>query len=304
MRRLLIGLAVLAAPSSAQTGSPAGQEADAPGTVVVTGDRQTREETRREAFEFVRRMGVANGERPAARWKDGVCPRVLGIAPVHARVVETKLRSVAAEAGAPIAPTPCRTNIAVLFTSDGPNAMKTVAARSPRRLAEVPAASRAALLDGPAPVRWWYTTELRGRHGDRLIGAEPPFVTGQGSPGQVLPGNGDTSFLSQYGSSIVSTQVIRVLTSATVVVDANLATGKALDTVAAYAALVALAEIRPGGAPAGSILALFDGAEAGRELTERDRAFLRALYRLPLDRQARQHRGRLASEVAAVRMGR
>lgn len=305
MRWRLIGLALLASLTTAQTGASARQEVDAPETVVVTGNRPSREEARREAFQFVRRMGVANGERPAARWEDGICPRVLGLAPAHARFVEKRLRSIAAAAEVPVARTPCRTNIGMLFTSDGPGTMRTVAARSPRRLAEVPAALRPALLDGPAPVRWWYSTERRGRHGEPLANLEPPFVTGNGSsPGQVLPGNGDTQIMSQYGSSIVSTQSIRVLTGATVVVDVNRAAGRPLDAVADYAALVALAEVRPGGAPDGSILALFEGETAARELTARDRAFLRALYRLPLDRQARQHRSRLAGEVAAVAAGR
>lgn len=303
MRRLLIGLAALATPVPAQTGQSDGQEADAPQTVVVTGTRQTREQARREAFEFVRRMGVANGERSAARWKDGVCPRVVGLAHAHARFVEMKLRLIAAEAAAPIAPTPCRTNIAVLFVSDGPDTMRTVAARLPRRLAEVAATSRAALLASPAPVRWWYTTETRSRDGMAATGMLPPWVGLEGG-GSAIPSRDSVGSLQQYNSSIVSTQTIRVLTSATVVIDANRATGKPLGGVAAYAALVALAEIRPGGAPEGSILALFNGADSGRELTERDRAFLRALYRLPLDREARQHRGRLASEVAAVTTGR
>ena len=47
--------------------------------VVVTGERRTPDEVRREAQAYVRALGVAEGSRPAARWADPVCPRVLGL---------------------------------------------------------------------------------------------------------------------------------------------------------------------------------------------------------------------------------
>lgn len=268
--------------------------------VVVTGERLSREEARRRAFAYVRGTGVAAGERAVARWIDPVCPRVIGIKAKLARHVESRIRATAQAAGAPLASGRCEANVVVSFVGDGQDIARRIAARQPRRLAEVPPPSRDALLDGEAPVRWWYSTEVRGKDGDRLLGMEPPFVTGAGgAPGQVLPGNGDTSFLSIPGNSIVSTQTARALRSATVLVDANRAAGVKLDALADYVAFVSLAELRPGGTSgSNSILALFDGA-AARALTEWDARFLRELYRMPLDRRANQQRNRLAGALWA-----
>lgn len=132
---------------------------------------------------------------------------------------------------------------------------------------------------------------------------EPAFVRGEGgTPGAVLPGNGETSFLSLYSNSIVSTQVVRAIRSATVLIDVNKATGVKLDATADYAAFVALAELRPSPEPQpNSILGLFKGEKPPTHLTEWDTKFLRELYRLPLDRRARQQRNSLAGALIGDR---
>ena len=102
---------------------------------------------------------------------------------------------------------------------------------------------------------------------------------------------------------MISTMTARVLTSATVIVDLRLVEGRPLAAIADYAALVALAEIRPNDpSPSGSVLAMFDAG--GRpEFTDWDRAFIAALYRIPLDRMGRRHRGLLVRELVAAANG-
>lgn len=288
-------LAILAALLAA---APAPPDADA---ITVTGRRVAPEEARRDAAAFVRATGVAAGETPAARWIDPVCPRVIGIPPGPAGVVETTMRAVAKEAGAPLAAAPCRANIAVVFTADAGGLARRIAARQPRRFAELPPAARAALFDGAAPIRWWHASEVRGRDGRPAQPLTPPAVRVEcvGCTGE-LPGNDGAPVLAQYGSSLVSTQAMRALTGATVLVDVRRAEGARLEAVAAYAALVALAEIAPNASPAGSVLSLFAAAaDPPAGLTARDRDLLRALYALPLDRLARQQRARLARDLAA-----
>ena len=100
------------------------------------------------------------------------------------------------------------------------------------------------------------------------------------------------------------TQVNRALIRATVVIDLDRVEGRLLDSVAAYAAFVAFAEIRPSEPPpAGSILELFGTAAGAPGVTDWDMAFLRALYRMPLDRQARRHRGLLVREMVGFQTG-
>ena len=107
--------------------------------------------------------------------------------------------------------------------------------------------------------------------------------------------------MMHYENSIISTLTNRVLTSAIVIIDTDDAMGRRIDALSAYAAVVAFAEIRNvDAAPDGSILGMFASSTPPRDLTAQDRAFLRALYRLPLDRKAMQHRGQLVQGITAV----
>jgi len=302
--RFAVGLAVLATMlTAAQT--PSGLRSDPGAPIVVTGTRPTRAEARERAAAFVRELGVASGERPVARWADPVCPVVRGIAEPYARIVQTRMRAIAATAGIEAGREGCHPNISVSFVGDAAGLMQEVQRRSPTRLNEVQANDRQALLNGAAPVRWWYITETRSRHAMRNAPQSLQTETGgQGGGSFSASGSFDADAMSQYNSSIVSTQVNRVLLDAAVVVDFDDVSGRSLESVAAYAAFVAFAEVRAADAsPPGSVLGMF-GQNAGVEtLTDWDMAFLRALYRLPLDREARRHRGLLVRDMVGFQTG-
>lgn len=309
---LLGGLSVSAAQSQPAP-PPAAEPTAGESPIVVTGTRLTPEEARARAVAFVQGTGVAAGDRPVARWVDPVCIDVIGISERHAGIVKARLQRIAEAAGIPVARARCENNVAVVFTGDAGSVVREVERRSPRRLDEVRGETRRRLVEGNAPIRWWYSTQPRSRHSMRQNTLSPGFTGGEGggaegvgattSAGSVLPG--DVPNLYHYNSSIVSTQAVRALVSSSVIVDVDMM-HLPLDTVAAYIAMVAFAEIRENDfSSPGSILGLFaqgQGAPAG--LTEWDMAFLRALYRLPLDRQARQHRGLLVRDIlAAVEQG-
>lgn len=280
----MIGLIALAVAAAAPSTAPADDD------IVVNG-KVSPAPARDRAEAFVKLTGIAAGDRPAARWVDPICPRALGIPANYARIVEERIRSTAADVRAPVARTPCRTNIVVSFASDGGAVARAIAARSPKQLAEVMSSERPALLQGNAPIRWWYSTQQRSRDNVAAGPGGASLMMNKGEGGvPLLPDS--LASMQHYNSSIVSTQAIRALQTATVVVDVNRANGIPLRAVAAYAAMVALAELRADRPPPDSILGLF--ADNGRrELTDGDTALLSALYRLPLDRQARQQRGLL-----------
>ena len=268
----------------------AAEAQSSPETISVIGRKP--EDVRREAQEFVRRTGVA--DRPVARWVDPVCPTVLGVAANVSAIVSAKIEKAALDAGAQVARKPCQTNIVVQFTGNAGELVRTVAAKAPGRLKELPAEARAALLDSAAPIRWWYATEARTRDGMASIGNDVPPSVSASAPGGVPLAGG---VHLQYRSSLASTQMIRALKAATIVVDVNHAQGTPLASVAAFAALIGLAEIRPDdAAPSGSVLGLF-GPGSERELTSLDKRFLRALYRVPLDRSATAQRGLLLRDL-------
>ena len=242
---------------------------------------------------------MASGEIPTARWVDPICPDVTGLVDSANRYAEQRIRRVAEAAGVPVAAEPCVRNIAVSFAPDGAALARAIGQRDGRRLSELSPRAREAVLTGTAPIRWMYTTEVRSGDGRQAAPAAsgettPQQHTGTGA-GSGLPGPGG---LMLYDSSIVSTLTQRAIISAIVIIDQNQVMGRRLDSLADYAALVALAEIRDAGAaPQGSILAMFTAPDAVRNLTAQDAAFLRALYRLPLDRQASQHRGMLVGQI-------
>ncbi len=264
--------------------------------IVVTGTRRSAAVLRAQATAYVRVTGIAAGAIPAARWLEPVCPRVIGLTDEATRAVDAKLRQVAADAHVPVEPAACRANIAVVFALDGGAVVRRIISRSPRRLTGVPPAIVAALSHGPAPIRWWYATEIRDKDGVAATATSP---LGLGFGG-MNPDNEELSFVQHESSSLISTGDVRALRSATIIVDVTRTTGLPLAAVASYAAMVALAELRLGAAPADSVLHMFAGGAALRSPSTWDMALLRALYRLPLDRDARSQRGLLTVDLVAA----
>lgn len=180
-----------------------------PDVVTVTGASPAAIHAR--ATEFVRATGVAAGELPAARWIDPVCPHVVGLTDATAAaLVEATLRRVATDAGIAVAAAPCRANVALVFAPDGGAVVGEIVARSPRRFAGLAPAAVAALTGGAAPIRWWYTSEVRDKDGMPATRIPPPALGFGGVP---LPQNEDTTFVEHTNTSLVSTEDIRALRS-------------------------------------------------------------------------------------------
>ena len=298
-----LGLFLIPALATAQTRTFR-SEPNAP--IVVTGERVTREQARERAVTFVRQVGVARGETPVARWTDRVCPRVLGIALAYSSIVEARMREIAEAAGMQIGRDGCQPNIVVSFVGDAAGLVRDIARRAPRRIQQVSPELRDNLLNGDAPVRWWYVTEIRGREQMRNApqSLQPAGAAEDGGAAANYPNGGrsegriEVEALQQYSSSIISTQGARSIIDAQVVIDLDRAEGQSLQTVAAYAAFVAFSEVRPSQPPpTGSILGLFGAEPGARGLTDWDMAFLRSLYNIALDRQARRHRGMLVRDM-------
>lgn len=277
VRSYLVSAALVGFASTASATQSAGDE------ILVIGE--TKKEAHRQAQSYVRELGVAAGEKPTARWFDPICPRAIGLNPMHASIVERQLREVIRRADAPLAPAACEPNMMIAFT-DGPKAVVRHVSKKSTALQQVPPPYVRELKSGAAPIRWWYVTEVRSRDGTTT-------VIGESGEDQLSVGS----------SSLISTQMVRAITTATVVVDVGAADGLPLRSVVDYAALVGLAEIRGKASPPNSILSLFDGAAAPRALTRRDLSFLDGLYRIHMDRSADQQQrtlvGQMVKETAA-----
>jgi len=235
---------------------------------------------------------------------------VLGLEPNGAQAAERMIRAIATDVGAPVGAASCETNVVVMFTPDAGAVMREIERRDPRRFSQLDPVERRALVEGDAPIRWWHTSEDRDTSGGNgRVGRTAAAVSTTGMRGNHGRGAGgdlasDVPTSMRYSNSLISTYAMRSLLTATVVIDQDAVMGRRLDSVAAYAALVALAEISPGnGNIEGSILSLLSGPNSPTRLTAQDLGFLRTLYSMPLDRQARYHRGVLVGGMISATSG-
>ena len=142
-----------------------------PQTIVVAAERLPQAAARERALGFVRTTGVAAGETPAARWVDPICPGVAGLVDAAARAAERRICRIATRLGAQVAAESCERNVVVTFASDGAALARRSRGASRGVCRELSPGAREQVLTGSAPIRWWYTTEVRSRHGAQNGGA-------------------------------------------------------------------------------------------------------------------------------------
>lgn len=275
--------------AQAQTPPPA---SDTP--ITVEGRRAEQVERARD---YVRRIAVAPGERSLARWVDRVCPRIVGLGPEQAAHVEHRIRVIAASVDAPLADAPCDANFTVVFSGDGAGLLTRLTITNPSQFNRLDRTTIDALTDGRRNVRWWHMVQTRSSDNMPESEVQPPHVGADGAA-PVMPTG--IPYTRSERPSMISTNSIRAILAATIVIDRNDTAGMTLDSLAAFAAVAGLSEVTMDETPpVPSILQLFDPAMPASEYSEFDAAFLRALYRIPLDRRARYQRARLARDLIA-----
>jgi hypothetical protein len=288
---VLVGL-VTAMPIVAQQGTT---------DIVVEGERYPPEQAKQISTDILSDFGVAQANAPAARWTEPICLRVVGLSDRQTAIVEARIREVAVLVRAPLARGKCSGNAIVSFTGNGADVASEIARRAPNRMREVPEAQRNRYLTDMLPARWWYSTGTGAADGmaPSSVGAPGVFFENSDATVSALNVSGDEGAIVTRRSSLVSTQTARSIHSATVIIDATQTRGAAIETLADFAALVLLAEVKPGARSSSiSVLAAFGGYDPPRGLTDWDMAFLRALYRIPLDRTANRHRNQLVVEMS------
>lgn len=270
--------------------------------IEVNAERLTERQVEAKARDFVRDVLPVPSFGQYARWTQPVCPRVTGIADVYAAMVETRVRAAATTAGVPLARPGCRANLSITFSADARVTAGVIAPRKPKQVARLDGVQLERLLNAALPVRWWHVQQPTDGSG----GAVTPMATALMSApdsdalAKSMPIGPDTIMTNSYNSSLIDTNLKLGVTSAVVLVDIPLATGKPLDAVADYVAVVALAPARlPPEAPGvPSILGLFAGDGGATALTAWDMAYLSTLYRMQLSRSASLQRGQLAARPA------
>lgn len=216
-----------------------------------------------------------------SRRKPDLCPVVAGAGRDADRYVRSRLRQVAGEVGLKFAAKTCYPNLMILFSRE-PEVMLDQARRRGKiryDTISMPAIDR--FKANPNPVRWLSYTNEVAAYGDMS--------------------SGDTDIRTMRApDSHILQPVASRLSNSLVVVDARKAEGVEIAALADYVSMIALADIRPDATQPdqASILNLFAEPGGPKRLTTADQAYLRALYKLKVDRGPPDQLGALAAGMA------
>jgi len=234
-----------------------------------------------------------------ARWQGPICASVRGIPdPAVAALVLARITAAVAETGLKTAESGCKPNLTVAFTDDARELVGLVKAKRRSALPRFDPVLFSQLDSATLPVRWWHVLAPAGSGG----GAATPDAGALASSnvGTTMPAGPDAIGTNSWNSSLVDTNLSIWAKAGVAVVDVNLATGVSLEALADYIALVMLAPMRlPPDAPGvPSVLSLFDGGTRPTGLSIWDRAFLKGLYAMQMNRSAQRQRQQLISAMA------
>ena len=233
-------------------------------TVTAVKDRAAIE---REVRTFVSAIAVKPGDESLARWQPQIplCPLVAGMPGNDGEYILSRISKAATAAGAPLAAEHCKGNLFVVVTSDPEGVIKAWSKRDVRMFGEETDQGGAKIREffAASPVHVWYNPEFYQRDGTPLGNSEYR-ATGAGASASRLE-------INNY----------RALSSVMVVLDTRRLKGVSYGQVAAYVAMVGLAQIRPEAnvRQAPTILNLFAAeGKAPPGLTAWDVSFLKAMY--------------------------
>jgi hypothetical protein len=265
---------------------PAGAAPGIPEVTVIAPKPPTAEQIAGEnILTFVRSHGKP-GERTGqlGRWKNGVCPRTLGLTPGFNDFVSARVQAIAAAVQMHIPPQSlptCTPNAYIIFTTEPQKLLDDTAERRPELLGFHYIAEIKRVKTVDRPVQAWYVTGTEGRGTGVYID----------SIWSTLP-SGDVG-------SRLSTGLKSVIMSALVVIDTNKVVGYSIGSISDYIAMVTLQQTRliDGCGELPSILDLMASAcdsERSESITAGDLAYLRALYTVGIAREVRQQRAAIA----------
>jgi len=291
LRLFLAALALpafIAAPVAASAFKPSDDD-----PIVVTGQRMKRGEAHELARTYTRAVLVAPHADQNARWAEPLCIGAIGLRTEIAQPLIDRIEATARQVGARVATGDCSPSVMIAFLQDSDAAFATLERKRPDLLQTTRKHDRRTLSRPGLPIRWFYGQVVEGL-GGRVAGPNAPALSG--SPDALL----DLPVLNEGSISRVNSPAQVSIKGVTVMVDVPRVAGVPFNALCDYIAFGILSRTRLDADPqSASIMALFSAPEADRPagLSDLDRAMLKALYKIPINRSAAVHRNQMASEM-------
>jgi len=269
-RALALAMLALAALTSLAVGAAADAPAAQPPTdkldsttVEALRDRAAVE---RQVRTFVYAIAVKPGDESLARWQAQIplCPLVAGMPNKDGEYILSRVSKIATAAGAPLAPANCKGNFYIIATADPEGVIKAWSKRDVRIFGEETDQGGTKIREfiSSSPIRVWYNTEFYKLDGTPL-------------------GNTERRYTDMARATRIENNNYRALSSIIAIIDTRQVKAVSFGQVAAYVAMIGLAQIRPQAnvSDAPTILNLFSASgKAPPGLTAWDESFLKAVY--------------------------
>lgn len=231
--------------------------------------------------DFVGDVAAPNRNRNLARWDQGVCIGAAQLAHETAQYVVDRVSTIAEDLGLRSGQPGCSPNILIIASYKPDELAAEMVERRRRAFVNGSSAmhqSRAKLADfisSERPVRWWaVSTPTDSNTGERAVRIPGECAHDCERPLHMAP------VIAVNAASNISSQIVDLMRSVVVIIDANQLEGVSSQQLADYVAMVSLAQIDPEASTSAyaSILNVFEQPEYSASLTDWDRAYLQGLY--------------------------
>ena len=128
--------------------------------IIVQGQNE-----RAEIAKFVDQLAPTAADTQLAKFLAPICPGVIGLPDGQGKMVEDRIRKVAATVGAPVAPASCEPNVVVMVVRDKRVAIEDFEKKQPDMLGGLPGDVINRLKNVPGPAVGWQVTGVIGEDG-------------------------------------------------------------------------------------------------------------------------------------------
>ena len=243
-----------------------------------------------------------------ARWENGVCPQTAGLAPKFAAFISQRVRTLAAQVGAPVEKnSSCRANIEIAFTTTPQALLDTVRKDHKNYLGYVSGPAQADKVAAVKyPIQAWYMTATKDLDGEEDVDSSTPSPVPIRMPCPTCNPPYIDMYISGGAKKVTGGRLkdgLRtVFRHAFIVAYPTKLTDYEVGTLADYIAMLALTQLNSLEVcqqPLASIINLLakDCPNPRSQLSESDLGYLKGLYDMSADGNLRMQQDGIAYQM-------